>query len=79
MTDLTDTGDIREKMLALWKKVDQGKISHMEARVHIGIARTILDTLKVEIAAAHLEVAGIPKVPLAGKKSLKVIQGKKAA
>jgi hypothetical protein len=27
MTDLTDTGDVREKMLALWRKLDQGKIS----------------------------------------------------
>jgi hypothetical protein len=33
MTDLTDTGDVREKMLALWRKLDQGKISHTEARV----------------------------------------------
>ena len=78
MSDLIDTGDIREKMLALWKKIDQGKISHTEARVHIGIARTILDTLKVEIAAAHLQEQNVPKVSLQTKK-LKVIQGRKAA
>ena len=78
MTDLTDTGDVREKMLALWKKLDQGKISHTEARVHIGFARTVLDTLKVEIAAAHLNDSQLPKVPLAPKR-LRVIQGKRSA
>lgn len=78
MSDLVDTGDVREKMLALWKKVDQGKISHTEARVHIGIARTVLDTLKVEIAAAHLQEAAVPKVPLSTRK-VKVINGKRAA
>jgi hypothetical protein len=76
MTDLTDTGDVREKMLALWRKLDQGKISHTEARVHIGFARTVLDTLKVEIAAAHLNDTALPKVPL---KKFKVINGRKAA
>jgi hypothetical protein len=79
MSDLTDTADIRNKMLSLWKRIDQGKITHTEARVHIGIARTILDTLKVEIAAAHLQEANVPSVPLQAKKSLKVIQGKRAA
>ncbi len=77
MTDLIDTGDVRDKMLALWKKIDQGKISHTEARVHIGIARTVLDTLKVEIAAAHLQDLALPKVPLAGKR-MKTIQGRRA-
>lgn len=74
MTDLIDTGDVREKMLALWRKIDQGKISHTEARVHIGIARTVLDTLKVEIAAAHLQDAALPKVSLvASTKKMKTI------
>jgi hypothetical protein len=77
MTDLTDTGDVREKMLALWRKLDQGKITHTEARVHIGFARTVLDTLKVEIAAAHLQDTSLPKVPLATKK-VKVIQARRA-
>jgi hypothetical protein len=77
MTDLIDTGDVREKMLALWKKLDQGKISHTEARVHIGFARTVLDTLKVEIAAAHLNDASLPKVTMTRK--VKTIQGKRVA
>lgn len=77
MTDLTDTGDVRDKMLALWKKLDQGKITHTEARVHIGFARTVLDTLKVEIAAAHLQESSLPKVRLATKRP-KVIQGSRA-
>jgi len=73
MSDLMDTGNVREKMLALWKKLDQGKITHTEARVHIGFARTVLDTIKVEIAAAHLQDAELPKVPLASKR-MKTIQ-----
>lgn len=76
MTDLTDTGDVREKMLALWRKLDQGKITHTEARVHIGFARTVLDTLKVEIAAAHLQDTSLPKVPLATRKP-KLTQGRR--
>jgi hypothetical protein len=78
MTDLLDTGDVREQMMTLWRKLDQGKITHTEARVHIGFARTVLDTLKVEIAAAHLQDSALPKVPLATKK-LRVIQGRKSA
>jgi hypothetical protein len=78
MTDLIDTGDIREKMLTLWRKMDQGKLTHAEARVHIGIARTVLDTLKVEIAAAHLQEGSLPKVALAQKKP-KVVTGRRTA
>ena len=36
-----------------------------EARLHIGLARTILETLKVEIAAAHFSQGQIPSVPVA--------------
>lgn len=59
-----DTAEIRKKMLQLWKLVDEKKITTSEARLHIGIARTILETLKVEIAAAHLNQANIPSVPI---------------
>ena len=59
-----DTAEIRKKMLQLWKLVDDKKITTSEARLHIGIARTILETLKVEIAAAHLNQANIPSVPI---------------
>jgi hypothetical protein len=65
-------------MLALWKKLDEGKLTHTEARVHIGFARTVLDTLKVEIAAAHLSEAELPKVQLAPKR-LKVVSGRRAS
>ena len=68
MSDLMDTGDVREKMMKLWAKLDQGKLTHAEARAHIGFARTILDTIKVEIAAAHLQDASVPAVPLVGRK-----------
>jgi hypothetical protein len=78
MREMLDTSDIREKMLVLWQKVDTGKITHQEARVHIGIARTVLDTLKVEIAAAHLQESNVPSVALSSKRP-KVIQGRRAA
>jgi len=61
---MKDTADIREKMLRLWKLVDEKKISTPEARLHIGIARTILETLKVEIAAAHLSQQQLSSVPI---------------
>ena len=49
-----DSEDVREKMIKLWQSFEQGKISPTEARAHIGFARTVIDTMKVEIAAAHL-------------------------
>lgn len=62
-----DTAEIRRKMLQLWKLVDERKISTSEARLHIGLARVILETLKVEIAAAHLNQSQIPSVPITSK------------
>jgi len=59
---IKDTGDIRDKLLEIWKQVDEKKISAAEARLHIGMARAILDTLKVEMAAAHLARNDIPSV-----------------
>jgi hypothetical protein len=67
---LRDTADIREKMLRIWKLVDEKRISSSEARLHISLARTVLETLKVEIAAAHLTQTTLPSVTigrLAGK------------
>ena len=49
-------------MLHLWQLVDEKKISAAEVRLHIGIARVILDTLKVEMTAAHLSQTSIPSV-----------------
>jgi hypothetical protein len=51
-------------MLELWMRVDAGKISAAEVRLHLGIARVILDTLKVEMMAAHLNQTHIPAVPV---------------
>lgn len=74
---MKDTADVREKMLKLWKQVDENKIATPEARVHIGIARTILDTIKVEIAAAHLSQAQIPAVPLLSRAEQKTINARR--
>ncbi len=66
---MDDTGEIRAKMLKLWTRFDAGKISAGEARTHIGFARTVLETLKVEIAAAHLSEVSVPTVALQNGKS----------
>jgi hypothetical protein len=63
-TVLKDTADIRTKLLEIWKQIDEKKISSSEARLHISVARAILDTLKVEMAAAHLARSAIPSVPI---------------
>jgi len=61
---MKDTAEIRAKMLHIWKLVEARQISTTEARLHISLARTILETLKVEIAAAHLAQSRIPSVGL---------------
>jgi len=63
-TVIRDTADIRAKLLEVWKQIDEKKISSSEARMHISVARAILDTLKVEMAAAHLAQSAIPSVPI---------------
>lgn len=63
-TIIKDTQDIRTRILHIWKLVDEKKITTSEARLHIGMARVILETLKVEIAAAHLNQQQIPSVPI---------------
>ena len=65
-TVIKDTADIRAKLLEVWRQIDEKKISSSEARLHIGVARAILDTLKVEMAAAHLAQQQIPYVPISG-------------
>jgi hypothetical protein len=57
-------------MLTLWAKFEKGEISAIEARVQIGFARTIIDTLKVEIAAAHLSQPDVPSIPLSSARSI---------
>ena len=59
-----DTADIRAKMLRLWKLLDDNKITATQLRLHIGVARVILETLKVEMAAAHLNKSNIDAVPI---------------
>jgi hypothetical protein len=63
-TVLKDTADIRVKLLDIWKQIDEKKISSSEARLHISVARAILDTLKVEMTAVHLAQQSIPSVPI---------------
>jgi len=62
---MRDTADIRAKILAVWKAVDEKKMTVTEARLHMGLARTILETLRVEIMAAHLTQSSIPTINIA--------------
>lgn len=64
---MKDTADIRAKLLLVWRLVDEKKITTQEARLHIGLARAIMDTLKVEIAAAHLTQQSIPPVTVSAE------------
>jgi hypothetical protein len=67
-TNVQNTAEVRQKIITLWRRFDSGELKPQEARTHIGFARTILDTLKVEIAAAHLAQAHVPdSVPLLPK------------
>lgn len=84
---MKDTGDLKQKLLSVWQRVDEGVISGSEARIHIGLARAMLETLKVEIAAANLNRTTIPPVGLRGP-TIKIVpngkvkalpNGKKAA
>lgn len=63
---IQNTADIRAKLLDVWRRIDDKTISSSEARQHIAVARAILDTLKVEMAAAHLAQQEIPSVPVIG-------------
>lgn len=71
---IKDTADIRAKLLDLWKKIDDKSISASEARLHISVARAVLETLKVEMTAAHLTQSQIPPVALGSSKSLSLLR-----
>jgi hypothetical protein len=75
-TTLKDTADIRLKLLEIWKQIDEKKISSSEARLHISVARAILDTLKVEMAAAHLAQQNFPSVPILTDGALPIRRGR---
>ena len=65
MSVLKDTAGIRMKLLEVLDQIENKEITAVEARLKIGAYRAILDTLKVEMAAAHLARLNIPSVPLA--------------
>ena len=70
MATIENTADIRARLLQIWRLVVAQKISTTQARLEIGLARAILETLKVEIAAAHLSTAQIPPVVTSDKVEL---------
>jgi hypothetical protein len=67
-----DTADVRRRMIELWEQVYDGTISGVQARIHIGIARTVLESLKVEIAAAHLSDRELQPVQMRTKKQARI-------
>ena len=75
---MKDTQELRQKLIQVSEKFERGEISATEARVMIGAARGILDTLKVEIAAAHLNMGHVPPVAL-GRAKPAPVMGKKVA
>lgn len=72
---MRDTTELREKVLKLWKGFDNGKITPQEARIHIGFARAVVETIKVEIASAHLNAGHMPPVEL-NRRNMKHIEQK---
>jgi hypothetical protein len=60
MLDKISPGELRDRMLRSWAKFDKGELSATEARVHIGFARVVIETMKVEIAMAHFGPAIAP-------------------
>ena len=67
MATMKDTADLRARILQLWKLVDEKKIAAAEVRLQISLARTILETIKVEIAASHLAQAQVPAISFTGR------------
>lgn len=51
---LKTTEDLREAMIKLYADIEAGRITNGQARTRAYVAKTIIDTLKVEIAAAAL-------------------------
>jgi hypothetical protein len=50
----TDTYAMREYLDRLMTEIEEGKLSNSSARVRVQIAKAMIDTVKVEIAAAAL-------------------------
>jgi hypothetical protein len=77
---MKSTTDIRNKLLDMWDKYEKGEVDAMTARVHIGFARATLDTLKVEIAAAHLAAGtGSGAIPMGALPPVTLVGGAKKA
>lgn len=71
---IKDTAAIRAKLLTIWQQIDEKSITSSEARLHISVARAILDTLKVEMMAAHLAQSQIPPVSLGSSKAVAMLR-----
>ena len=48
------TEDLRNKMVQLYADIEAGKVTNSQARTRAYVAKTIVDTIKVEITAAAL-------------------------
>jgi len=63
-----DTEELREYLDELLTKIESGQMSNGSARVRLMLTKTMLESIKVEIAAAALG-RGFEKVTFKGKQT----------
>lgn len=51
---MNKVSDVRNEMVNLFDQIKRKEIAHSQARTMLGAAKVIIDTVKVEIAAAAL-------------------------
>ena len=56
------TADIRDFIQTTIEDIQQGRVTNAVARTRLNAARTYLDTIKVDMAAAHMGVELKPLV-----------------
>lgn len=65
-----DTEELRTYLDGLLADIEAGKLSNGAARVRLSVAKTMLDTVKVEVSAAALG-RGFDKVAFGGRRAAK--------
>lgn len=61
---LTTTADVRGDLLIDLRALRSGNLSRSEARVRAYVAKQIIDTLKIEVVAANMQLDSFRPVPL---------------
>jgi hypothetical protein len=63
---MRNTAELQTKLQDALTKWERGKISGADMRTYIGFSRAILDTVKVELAMASLNLAKVEPVTFSG-------------